>query len=122
MSGSVQALTSETFDEVVAGAGVPVIVDFWAEWCPPCHALAPVLDEIATERRDVLAVCSVDVDAHPELASRYGVMSFPTLLVFDAGQVVKRLVGARGKRHLQAELSDVVDRPSAATVALAPGA
>lgn len=121
MSGSLQALTSRTFDEAVAGAGVPVIVDFWAEWCPPCHSLAPVLDEIATEHRDELAVFAVDVDAHPEVAHRFGVMSLPTLLVFDDGQVVKRLVGARGEQHLLAELSDVVDRPPAARGPIARG-
>jgi thioredoxin 1 len=115
MPGSMQALTSRTFDEAVAGAGMPVIVDFWAEWCPPCHALAPVLDEIATDHRDRLAVFTVDVDAHPDVASRFGVMSFPTLLVFEDGQAVKRLVGARGKQHLLAELSDLLDRPSATT-------
>jgi len=120
MPGSMQALTSRTFDEAVTGATVPMIVDFWAEWCPPCHALAPVLDEIAAEHRGGLAVFSVDVDAQPDVASRYGVMSFPTLLVFEGGEVVMRLVGARGKRHLLAELADVLDRRPAGTGAGGP--
>jgi thioredoxin 1 len=114
MAGLVQELTSATFDEVVGGAGVPVVVDLWAEWCAPCHALAPVLDEIAAEQAATLRIVKVDVDAHPDVAARFGVMSFPTLLVFDDGQVVKRLVGARGKRHLLAELSLVLDREPAA--------
>jgi thioredoxin 1 len=105
---AVAALTTATFDEVVLGSSVPVVVDFWAEWCPPCHAIAPVLDEIATEHPDDLRILKLDVDAHPDVAQRFGVMSFPTLLVIDGGEVVKRLIGARGKRHLLAELADVL--------------
>jgi thioredoxin 1 len=108
MAGAVQELTAATFDEVVAAAAVPLVVDLWAEWCPPCHALAPVLDQIAAERVGELRIAKVDVDAHPEIARRFDVMSFPTLLVFDGGRVVRRLVGARGKGHLLAELADVL--------------
>ena len=104
----VAELTTATFDEAVFGSTVPVVVDFWAEWCPPCHALAPVLDEIAAEHPDDLRILKLDVDAHPDVAQRFGVMSFPTLLVIDGGEVVKRLIGARGKRHLLAELADVL--------------
>jgi thioredoxin 1 len=104
----VQAVTGATFDEQVLGSPVPVVVDFWAEWCPPCHALAPVLAGIAADHADSLRVLALDVDAHPEVAQRFGVMSFPTLLVFDGGTLVKRLVGARGRQHLLAELADVL--------------
>jgi thioredoxin 1 len=114
MAGSVQDLTTATFDEAVAGADVPVVVDLWAEWCPPCHALAPVLDQIAAEHPDEVRIAKVDVDAHPDIARRFEVMSFPTLLVFDGGRLVQRLVGARGKGHLLAELADVLDRPPVA--------
>lgn len=114
MAGSVQELTGATFDEAVAGAEVPLVVDLWAEWCPPCHALAPVLDQIAAEHPADLRIAKVDIDAHPEIARRFDVMSFPTLLVFDGGEVVQRLVGARGKGHLLAELADVLDRSAAA--------
>ena len=106
--GALADLTATTFDEAVLGSSVPVVVDFWAEWCGPCHALAPVLEEIAAEHPDSLRIVKLDVDAWPESALRFGVMSFPTLLVFDHGEVVQRLVGARGKRHLLAELADVL--------------
>jgi thioredoxin 1 len=108
MAGMVRELTAATFDEEVAGSPVPVVVDFWAEWCGPCHALAPVLAEVAAEHEDDLRVYSVDVDAHPEVATRFGVMSFPTMLVFDRGEPVQRLVGARGKHRLLADLSEHV--------------
>jgi thioredoxin 1 len=107
-SSSVHAVTAATFDELVGGSPVPVVVDLWADWCGPCHALAPVLASIADDHRDDLRVLSVDIEAHPEVARRFDVMSFPTLLVFDGGVLVKRLVGARGRHHLLAELADVL--------------
>ena len=104
-------LIEATFDEEITGSPVPVVVDFWAEWCGPCHAVAPILHEIAVDHADALRIFTVDADAHPALAARYSVMSLPTLLVFDRRQGVEpvlRLVGARGKRHLLAELDDVL--------------
>lgn len=115
MSGSVRAVTAETFDEEVHGSPVPVVVDFWAAWCPPCHALVPVLEDIAAEHDGDLRVVSIDTDAHPSVGSRFGVMALPTLIVFDGGEPVQRLVGARGKQHLLAELAPVLsgERPAA---------
>lgn len=70
-----------------------MMVDFWATWCGPCRMLAPVLDEIATEKAGEVKVCKLDIDQSPELATRYGVMSIPTLMVFKDGQVVNKSVG-----------------------------
>jgi thioredoxin 1 len=109
VSDKVAALTEATFDEAVGSSQLPVLVEFWTEWCPPCKALAPVLDAVASERHDQLRVYRVNSDDHPALAARFGVMSVPTLLVFDAGRIVKRMIGARGKNHLVQELAEVVD-------------
>ena len=94
-----------TFDEMLARADGVVVVDFTAEWCAPCRALAPVLEQLAAETDD-LTVLAVDVDASPELAARFGVMSFPTLLFFVEGarEPVHRLVGARGLGSLREEV------------------
>ena len=105
MAASITDLTAATFDEATKSATTPVVVDFWAKWCPPCLALAPILDELAAELAGDITFTKVDVDAHPDLATRYQVMTFPTLLVFRDGDVVGRLHGLRGKRHLAEELA-----------------
>ena len=107
-STQVMELTGATFDEVVGASPVPVLVDFWAEWCPPCHALTPILHEIAAEHAGALRIAKVDVDAHPDLSLRFGAMSIPTLLLFVDGRPVHRMIGARGKRHLLAGLAEHV--------------
>jgi thioredoxin 1 len=99
-------LSTSTFDETVAGSGKPVVVDFWAEWCGPCKLISPILREIAAEQGDKITVAKVNVDDNPDLAMRYNVMSIPTLLVFDGGEVHKRLVGAKGKTQLLQELDE----------------
>lgn len=101
------SLSEATFDEVIAGSDVPVLVEFWAEWCPPCRALAPVLDSIVAENTN-LVLYKVNSDEEPELAARFAVSSVPTMLVFNDGALAKRTVGARGKRHLLEELSVVL--------------
>ncbi|WP_370149582.1 thioredoxin [Streptacidiphilus sp. EB129] len=97
-------MTDETFAAEVLGSDIPVLVDFTADWCPPCRMIAPVLAEIAGEQQGRLKVVSVDVDSNPGTQAAYGVMSMPTLMLFQAGEPVKSLVGARPKRRLLQEL------------------
>jgi thioredoxin 1 len=97
---------SSTAREEIAGADGIVLVDFTAAWCPPCRQLSPVLDQLAREATD-LRVLKVDVDASPELASSYQVMSMPTLIFFAEGRELRRLVGARGIAALREELEQV---------------
>lgn len=99
-------LTDATFDETISGSSEPVLVDFWAEWCGPCKAIAPILEQIADEQVGKLTVAKLNVDDNPEVARRFDVMSIPTLIVFKDGQPAKRMVGAKGKGQLLQELSD----------------
>ncbi len=105
MADGIVTLTTSTFDETVAGSSQPVVVDFWAEWCGPCKMIAPILGEIATEQPGI-TIAKLNVDENPEIAMRFNVMSIPTLLVFQNGEVAKRLVGAKGKGQLLQELTE----------------
>jgi len=108
---NILTLSDSTFDETIGGADTPVLVDFWAEWCGPCHMIAPVLEEIAAEQDGKLQIAKVNVDDNPDTAQRFSVMSIPTLLLFKAGdssQEVKRLVGAKGKGQLLQDLAEYV--------------
>jgi len=101
------SLSAATFDEFVRSAELPVIVDLWAEWCGPCHALSRSLEEIAAERIGTLVIVSLDTDAHPDVARRYEALSVPTMLFFRDGELVGRLVGARPTRRLAADIDAI---------------
>lgn len=90
-------ITEQDFDSTVLGADAPVLVDFWADWCVPCHMVSPVVEEIANEKGEKLRVTKLNIDEHPGAAQRYGVMSIPTLILFVGGQEKARVVGAQGK-------------------------
>jgi thioredoxin 1 len=106
MSEHIVTLSDSTFDETVGASDEPVVVDFWAEWCGPCKMIAPILDELATEHQGKLKVAKLNVDESPDMARRFDVMSIPTLIVFQGGVAKKRLVGAKSKGQLVAELGE----------------
>jgi thioredoxin 1 len=106
MANGIVNLSTATFDETVGGSDAPVVVDFWAEWCGPCKMITPVLEELAGELGDQVTIAKLNVDDNPEVAMRFNVMSIPTLLVFQGGEVRKRLVGAKGKSQLLQELDE----------------
>jgi thioredoxin 1 len=108
MSGGrrVVTVTEATFDTTVLQAGLPVLVDFWAGWCPPCRWLDPIVEELAAEQAGRLLVAKVDADDNPGLVRRYGTLSLPSLLVFVSGVEKGRIVGARPKRRLLAEVAE----------------
>lgn len=98
-------LTSANWDTEVTKAAIPVLVDFWAEWCGPCKMIAPILDELATELSGKIKIAKVNVEEGQDLAAKFHIRSIPTLLVFKAGVVQEQMVGALRKSDFQAKLS-----------------
>lgn len=106
MGQNTKTVTDDTFTVDVLKSDKPVLVDFWAEWCGPCKMVAPVLEEIAGEHADKLTIVKLNVDENPRTAQEYQVLSIPTMSVFQGGQVVKSIVGAKPKAALLRELSE----------------
>ncbi len=103
-------VTDATFADEVLRSEVPVLVDFWAEWCGPCHKLNPILDDLAAEYGDRLRFVKIDADDNPETVRAYNVMAMPTLAVFRKGEVIGQLVGMRAKFTLRNELDEILSR------------
>jgi thioredoxin 1 len=108
-----RVLSTENFEAEVLAAAGPVLVDFWAAWCPPCRKLSPLVDELAREYAGRVTVGKLDVDASPEVAARYGIVSIPTLLVFRSGRVVAQRVGALPREELRGLLDAQVTEEAA---------
>jgi thioredoxin 1 len=105
MSEHITTLTDATFDETIASSDVPVLVDFWAEWCGPCKVIAPILEEIASEQAGRVKIAKLNIDENLDVTRRFEVMSIPTLLLFKDGEAVQRLIGAKPKGQLLQEIS-----------------
>ena len=108
MSESVGNVGDQDFEVQVLRSEVPVLVDFWAEWCTPCHIVSPVVEELAREQAGKLRAVKVNVDESPDTAQHYGVMSIPTLILFKGGEEKARVVGARGKDAIWREIGQHV--------------
>jgi thioredoxin 1 len=106
MAGNFVTLTNETFDEEIGASELPLVVDFWAEWCGPCRMVAPVLEQIAAENAGKIRLAKLNVDDAPAVAQRFNIMSIPTLMVFKDGIMKKRIVGAKGKGQLLEDFAE----------------
>jgi thioredoxin 1 len=94
-------LTDESFDREVLQAEGPVVVDFWAPWCGPCHAVTPILEQLEAENEGRVVFAKLDIDEHPNAAARYGVLSIPTAILFESGEARETVIGARPRSHYE---------------------
>lgn len=102
MSATIKTVTDANFEQEVLNSGKPVLVDFWAEWCGPCRALTPILEDVATSHSDSVSFAKINIDENPKTPSKYGVMSIPTLILFKNGQVEAVKMGLLSKSQLSA--------------------
>lgn len=100
--------TDDTFESEVINSETPVLVDFWADWCTPCHMLAPTIDELASEYKGKIKVGKLNVDENPQTPGSFGIMSLPTVLIFKEGKPVKNFVGVQGKEEFKKAIDEVL--------------
>ncbi|MEV6109228.1 thioredoxin [Streptomyces sp. NPDC051940] len=108
MAGATVTATDADFEEKVLKSDKPVLVDFWAEWCGPCRMIAPSLEAIAAENAEKLTIVKLNIDENPATAAKYGIMSIPTMNVYQGGDVVKTIVGAKPKAALERDLAEFI--------------